>query len=416
MTPEGEQRKQRLLELVKNRYPGLAQHSENQLAMEKNMAPPLDPVVDPHGGPTPLYARGSGQQVANEAMYIDQAYADPHGGPTPGSAPMVSGPAAKDPMRELADTWGGRSPDIQGLFQRAAEQKSGGNVANAQGAGPVSPPASAPQSSKDQFLRAVALKGQATGGDTRRRDFMQGLQDFDENMQLPPSLISAWSPQGMHFLESTGGGPSKTRQAAIDDVNLRDRESSKNAAEIEAARVRQQSAAQTLARPDDADTAVVTGLDNTLNLIGELKAESKKWDLGPASMSMNKVAGMVGADDPQKTAFRQKSHTALVQMLQESAGKSMTPTEIENIKQTIPTVYDNDETYAAKLANVEHLITSKRATFMENKAKQGKQMGQLAERSTGAATKTFTGPDGKTVDIPNTDTASQQRLIAAGWK
>jgi hypothetical protein len=124
----------------------------------------------------------------------------------------------------------------------------------------------------------------------------------------------------------------------------------------------------------DKQTDTITKLDNALSVINDIQTSKEEFDTGPISNIQSKIAGTVGIDTPEKTAFRSKVGDQLAQYLHDLSGAAITPQEYSRLVQNLPTAADNDETFNAKLQALKERVEMQKRNSLSNFEKQGKDV------------------------------------------
>lgn len=166
----------------------------------------------------------------------------------------------------------------------------------------------------------------------------------------------------------------------------------------------------------DKQVGDITSFDKAISAIDDVLAqkETNNWDTGKASFAMNKVAGWVGLDDAKKSAFKSDVGEQLALYIKNISGATVSPTERASLLENVPSVYDNDETFAAKAKATRDRIQRNRDLELENIGKSGKNVEAfktVPKESSGYPKQLR--KDGKVATISNADEEANAK--AKGW-
>lgn len=134
-------------------------------------------------------------------------------------------------------------------------------------------------------------------------------------------------------------------------------------------------------RPSEKQVKEFTDFDNALDSIKSIRAQKGSQDTGPLSALQNKVAGFVGMDDAEKSAFKSQVNDQLAQYIKSISGGAVSDQERAFLIQNIPTVSDNDETFNKKLDVLEQRLERNRQNAITNANKMGKNVKEFERTS-----------------------------------
>lgn len=127
-------------------------------------------------------------------------------------------------------------------------------------------------------------------------------------------------------------------------------------------------------RLGDKQVEAMSGYDKALNSIQSIRAGKSEFDTGPLAGRANALAGMVGIDDPKKSAFRAEVQDQLAQYVKSISGGAVSDSERASLMQNLPNMNDNDATFNAKLDALEKRLQGYKQTELSNLKKQGKNV------------------------------------------
>lgn len=156
------------------------------------------------------------------------------------------------------------------------------------------------------------------------------------------------------------------------------------------------------AKPSEKQVKEFTDFDNALDSIKSIRSQKGQFDTGPLAGRMNSVAGLVGLDDADKTAFRSQVQDQLAQYIKSISGGAVSDQERASLIQNIPTMNDNDETFQRKLDVLEQRLERNRKNALENANKMGKDVKSFERPSSTSDIKVI---GGKTY-----------RKVSGGWE
>lgn len=128
---------------------------------------------------------------------------------------------------------------------------------------------------------------------------------------------------------------------------------------------------QTTLRPQRATAAEaesIADLNTALDAIQGIRTAKAqlKIDTGPVASRVNAARRLVGADDPQYTAFQAKVNNQLAGFILSLSGKAATDAERQFLKSVTPETTDNDASFNAKLDSLEEYIKAKKENRLES--------------------------------------------------
>ncbi len=195
-----------------------------------------------------------------------------------------------------------------------------------------------------------------------------------QESQLAQSLAKRMMPSqsfdGMSANQINGLLPNMSKVYDIEQRKL-DRQESTSARMQDKSIARQDKMAQQ-AKLSDKQTSELATHDKAISAIDDIVEQKKKWDTGKLSMGMNKVAGMVGLDDAQKSAFKSDVGEQLASYIKAISGATVSPTERASLLENVPSVYDNDDTFNAKAQALRKRLERNRQIELEYLNKSGK--------------------------------------------
>lgn len=127
-------------------------------------------------------------------------------------------------------------------------------------------------------------------------------------------------------------------------------------------------------RLSDKQVDAISGYDKALDSIKSIRAGKSQFDTGPVAGRANALAGLVGIDDPKKSAFRAEVQDQLAQYIKSISGGAVSDSERASLMQNLPNMNDNDETFNAKLDALEKRLQGHKQTELQNLKKQGKNV------------------------------------------
>ena len=145
----------------------------------------------------------------------------------------------------------------------------------------------------------------------------------------------------------------------------------------------------------------LSGLDETKALLGRIrdKKESEGIDTGPIADVRNKLARVIGLDDPKVSTLRQDLIETLTKKVKNLSGAAASDKERETIMKTLPNLDDNDEQFLAKIDNALDTIDTIKETKISGIEKGGRDVKQFRDMPTVRVKH----PDGRTGTIPAED-------------
>lgn len=157
------------------------------------------------------------------------------------------------------------------------------------------------------------------------------------------------------------------------------------AAERAAAATRQAGLAESRrkeAKLSDAQVKDITALDKTLDLLQKVRAEkgspeSPNVNTGPFIETGNNAIGWVpglGDVNPERAAFKARLAGVANAYIHEITGAAASAAEMKRILAALPSMYDDDKTFEAKLSRVIDDMKDYRAHTLENLGSQGKDI------------------------------------------
>lgn len=173
--------------------------------------------------------------------------------------------------------------------------------------------------------------------------------------------------------------------------------------------VKSQEKKDAAAKLSDKQTGEIATHDKAIQAIDDIIAQKKNWDTGKLSMGMNKVAGMVGLDDSQKSAFKASVGEQLAQYIKGISGATVSPSERASLLENVPSVYDNDETFMAKAEALKKRMENNRRIELESMEKQGKNVAPFKSQSSSAPAMVRVSNGQETLEIPESDLADAEK-------
>ena len=142
----------------------------------------------------------------------------------------------------------------------------------------------------------------------------------------------------------------------------------------------------------------LTGLDETVGLLKKIrdKKESEGIDTGPIADIQNKLARVIGIDDPKVSTLRQDLVETLTKKVKNLSGAAASDTERKTIMKTLPNMDDNDEQFMAKIDNALKTIDLIKETKITGLEKGGRTVSQVRDQPNVS----MVAPDGRELSVP----------------
>jgi hypothetical protein len=129
----------------------------------------------------------------------------------------------------------------------------------------------------------------------------------------------------------------------------------------------------------DGQVKILSEYDSGIAMLGDIAKAKAGVDTGPAAARRNKIAGALGLDDPQVTAFRAMVGDQLASYIRSISGAAASDRERAFLMQNIPKPEDNDDTFNAKLGVVTDRLTKLRDIELNLFGAQGKDIAAFNE-------------------------------------
>jgi hypothetical protein len=118
--------------------------------------------------------------------------------------------------------------------------------------------------------------------------------------------------------------------------------------------------------------------DKAIQALDNVIAQKPKWDTGAVSFGLNKVAGLFGLDDSEKSAFKSDVGESLAQYIKGISGATVSPSERASLLANVPSVTDNDDTFMAKANHLKSRLLANREIELSNMRKSGKDVAEYS--------------------------------------
>lgn len=135
------------------------------------------------------------------------------------------------------------------------------------------------------------------------------------------------------------------------------------------------------AKLSDKQTKEVEGLDNVLSSLNEVESAKTGVNTGRYAAAGQKAIDLIpGMEaDQDFVALRQMSGTQLFDYVKEQSGVSYSVKELEELKNNMPNVEDDDKTFITKLNTVRKIVERKRQNKLSAFEKQGKNVKEFKQ-------------------------------------
>lgn len=135
------------------------------------------------------------------------------------------------------------------------------------------------------------------------------------------------------------------------------------------------------AKLSDKQAKEVEGLDNVLSSLKEVESAKTGVNTGRYAAAGQKAIDLVpGMEADQNfVALRQMSGTQLFDYVKEQSGVSYSVKELEELKNNMPNVEDDDKTFITKLNTVRKIVERKKQTKLSTFEKQGKDVKEFKQ-------------------------------------
>lgn len=163
------------------------------------------------------------------------------------------------------------------------------------------------------------------------------------------------------------------------------------------------------AKLSDKQLADLATHDSAIKALDDVIEQKKKWDTGKLSMGMNKVAGMVGLDDAEKSAFKSSVGEQLAQYIKSISGATVSPTERAALLENVPSVYDNDDTFEAKAQALKKRLGRNRQVELDTLEKGGKNTSAFKSEKQPMSSKIKVSNGKETFEIDESDLADAEK-------
>ena len=127
----------------------------------------------------------------------------------------------------------------------------------------------------------------------------------------------------------------------------------------------------------DKQVQSITDLDNAIEAASNIARDKGEIDTGPISSMQNRLAQMVGIDDPQKTTFKARVGDQLAGYIKSISGATVTDRERTALLGNIPKMDDNDESFTSKLQKLQSDLQRIRNRTVSNIGRQGKDVSEF---------------------------------------
>jgi hypothetical protein len=143
----------------------------------------------------------------------------------------------------------------------------------------------------------------------------------------------------------------------------------------------------------DKQTKEVEGLDNVLSSLNEVELAKEGVNTGRYASSYQSGKDIIpGLEADQNfVALRQMSGTQLFDYVKEQSGVSYSVKELQELKNNMPTVDDDDNTFKTKLTTIRKIIERKRQNKLKALEGQGKDVSGFKQEQPETKTHPITG-------------------------
>lgn len=135
----------------------------------------------------------------------------------------------------------------------------------------------------------------------------------------------------------------------------------------------------------DAQVKTVAQYDTGLDSLRDIMARKAAIDTGPFAARRNAIAGKLGIDDPDISAFRASVGDSLATYIRSLSGAAVSDRERAFLVANVPKMEDNDAVFNAKLKTVADRLQRLRAIEVDLFGKQGKDIGAFGVESAAPA-------------------------------